>query len=400
MIEYLSEYFLNVIDFICFLALYHILENEKINKKKFIIGVIVCALLQYFIEKIDLSRFLLSIRDSAFIVLSLLVYLKKYKIQDIMNAFAINATFSVSISLFMTFAKIINIDIARTLSFGLYRFCFSIILKIYMALFMWLFIRQLKKLQVYMTQKSYYIFLACFSLCILTGATIMQLSVGNENYTNIMFVLTFVALISIYITIDYITAIYRKYNSNKMDDILNVEEEQINEIIKEQNRTLELIHDTKNLFIDIENLIDLNQLNKTKDLIKKWYYLYGTSYVTKICHNSYIDVILRQKIEYYQNIHFNLKIQVPENIPMKNRDLLSVLMLLLNYFCENVKNELDISICGNHNELSICMKGMCHKILTENSVEYQNINMIVEKYNGNIVLIQKKDFECRIMLFF
>lgn len=400
MIEYLSEYFLNVIDFICFLALYHILENEKINKKKFIIGVIVCALLQYFIEKIDLSRFLLSIRDSAFIVLSLLVYLKKYKIQDIMNAFAINATFSVSISLFMTFAKIINIDIARTLSFGLYRFCFSIILKIYMALFMWLFIRQLKKLQVYMTQKSYYIFLACFSLCILTGATIMQLSVENENYTNIMFVLTFVALISIYITIDYITAIYRKYNSNKMDDILNVEEEQINEIIKEQNRTLELIHDTKNLFIDIENLIDLNQLNKTKDLIKKWYYLYGTSYVTKICHNSYIDVILRQKIEYYQNIHFNLKIQVPENIPMKNRDLLSVLMLLLNYFCENVKNELDISICGNHNELSICMKGMCHKILTENSVEYQNINMIVEKYNGNIGLIQKKDFECRIMLFF
>ena len=67
---------------------------------------------------------------------------------------------------------------------------------------------------------------------------------------------------------------------------------------------------------------------------------------------------------------------------------------------ENATALGDMALADDVHELSICMKGMCHKILTENSVEYQNINMIVEKYNGNIVLIQNKDFECRIMLFF
>lgn len=402
MIEFLSEYCLNTIDVTCFLAMYHLLESEKINKKKFILGVIVYALLQYFIERIELSRFLLTIRDSAFIIISLLLYLKKFKIQDIMNAFAVNATFSVSISLFMTFAKIIHIDIARTLSFGLYRFCFSIILKIFVILFMWLFIRQLKKLQVYMTQKGYYIFLGCFSLCILLGATIMQLSVEDDNYANVMFALVFIALISIYISMDYITAIHRKYNSDKLNEILDVEEEQINEIIKQQNKTLKLIHDTKNLFIDIENSIDQNQLLEAKSFIKNWYLTYNSSYVVPICRNSYIDVILRKKIEYYQNIRFNLKIQAPENIPMKNRDLLSILMLLLNYFCENVKDQLDINIRGNNNELSICMKGQIKNdnYLSVNSLEYQNMILIVEKYNGNINIIHQIDLECRIILFF
>ena len=400
MIEFLSEFCLHIIDFICFLYMYHILENEKINKKKFIGGVLVFALFWHVIEMMDASRVLLTIWNDVFIILSLLVYMKKFKVQDIMNAFTIDAVFRVSVSLFMALGEIIHMDIAYTNSLGLYQFCFFIVLKILMVIFMWLFIRQFKKLQINMTMKSYNIFIGSYLICILIGTTIMQLSKNNDVYVKVMFTLLLIALFSFYFAVEYITIIIRKYQTMKMEEIMDIEEKQINEMIEEQKKTMKFIHDTKNLFIDIESSIDQNQLIEAKDLIKNWYYLYGTSYVTKICRNSYIEVILRQKIEYYQNIHFNLKIQVPENIPMKNRDLLSVLMLLLNYFCENVKNELDISICGNHNELSICMKGMCHKILTENSVEYQNIQMIVEKYNGNIVLIQNKDFECRIMLFF
>ena len=80
MIEFLSEFCLHIIDFICFLYMYHILENEKINKKKFIGGVLVFALFWHVIEMMDASRVLLTIWNDVFIILSLLVYMKKFKV--------------------------------------------------------------------------------------------------------------------------------------------------------------------------------------------------------------------------------------------------------------------------------------------------------------------------------
>ena len=167
MIEFLSEFCLHIIDFICFLYMYHILENEKINKKKFIGGVLVFALFWHVIEMMDASRVLLTIWNDVFIILSLLVYMKKFKVQDIMNAFTIDAVFRVSVSLFMALGEIIHMDIAYTNSLGLYQFCFFIVLKILMVIFMWLFIRQFKKLQINMTMKSYNIFIGSYLICIL-----------------------------------------------------------------------------------------------------------------------------------------------------------------------------------------------------------------------------------------
>ena len=167
------------------------------------------------------------------------------------------------------------------------------------------------------------------------------------------------------------------------------------------------MHDTKNQILEIDMMVEQNRIDQIRPFIKEWQKYFFTGFHTPVCLNVYIDHILRCKIEEYPDIQFDLKLQIPEYIPMNTSDLISLFTILIDYSCriqmKNHQSVYRLEICVKDHELEIYEKySFDHNFKLNYELEFKNkfIKNIVNKYQGNINQISTGDtVEQSILLF-
>ena len=131
-----------------------------------------------------------------------------------------------------------------------------------------------------------------------------------------------------------------------------------------------------------------------------------------ISGNLFIDAILRQKMNEYQDIEFLLDIQVTKDCVIDGKYIISLLSNIIDNACEELRRiketDFNLQINGNQSQMMIKAQNKCRndidlktdKDKLEHGYGLKIIHEIAHKYDGN-VLIDVKDgfFDIRVLLF-
>ena len=131
-----------------------------------------------------------------------------------------------------------------------------------------------------------------------------------------------------------------------------------------------------------------------------------------ISGNLFIDAILRQKMNEYQDIEFHLDIQVTKDCVIDGKYIISLLSNIIDNACEELRRikeiDFNLQINGNQSQMMIKAQNKCRSDINFNTDKDKHehgyglkiIHEIAHKYDGN-VLIDVKDgfFDIRVLLF-
>lgn len=399
MIEIIVEYLFSFVDYAWLLFLFHKVEGLSIHKRKFLFAVFCMALLQNISELLTYPRMISVIKDNLFITCFLICYAKNLRMTTVFHAITINSLFVLSLTLGVTLAQLFGIYKPLALMFSMYRIVFTIGLKLFMLVFMMMVVNQLKKLKLVLQEKTYKMYLLCMVVCTILAAIVLQLSELGSQFGKLMLVLILFACFIYYTALNAVIVIQKNHDLKMYHQLIDIEETQIKQIMQDQKAAKELMHDTKNMFIKIRDLSKQGQYHKIIQNLDEWEEKYYSLSNVPVCLNPFIDAILQQKLVQYPNINFQFKIQIPEELWIDQKDLLTLLIYLFDVLCEKEKpQEIMFSIQGNENELSIIMECRRENLIKEN-FQLQYINEIVEKYHGVMNQTLKDSYECSIFLF-
>ena len=218
-----------------------------------------------------------------------------------------------------------------------------------------------------------------------------------------MVILIGIACLILYILINYSILMKKNYDVELYKKMSDLTENQMQNFIIEQKETRKLIHDTKNMFLDIYIDLDHQSYDLAKEKVQK--YLYESSSMSYQMKSAYVylDTVIRQKENKYPDCEIILIQNIPENISINSKDMVMVLTLLLDEICPNIlEKQLELKIQWNGNELSIRARGTVKNpqaVLQSGSFNYDFFQNIVSKYEGDLQIHHSENFECLILLF-
>lgn len=402
MIEIICEYVFSVIDYTYILLAFLLLEGKEIKLKKNIMPIIVIALIQQITEIIELPVFIISLKDGILIILFLLANERSFKKITFLHALMIDSLFALFLTLGITIATLCSIDIIKTFEFGLYRLYFVLVLKVFVCSCLIMSVIQFKKIRILISQKNYSIFISCLIICEIITSLILQFSTHTQMK---LFMVIFIGIagLILYILINYSILMKKNYDVELYKKMSELTENQMQDFIIEQKETRKLIHDTKNTFLDIYIDLEHQSYDLAKEKVKKYLYESSSlSYQIKSA-NVYIDTVVRQKEKKYPDCEIILIQNIPENILIDSKDMIMVLILLLDEICPNIiSKQLELKIQWNGNELSIRARGKVKNpksVLQSGSFNYDLFWNIVNKYEGDLQIQHSEKFECLILLF-
>lgn len=403
----MSEYLFSIIDYCYILLFFHLLTNKKIEKVKFIISVLMISSIQYLSEFVELPRIYASLKDNLLIMLFLISYSKKVDYKNIVNAFIIDTLFFFTLSLCITIANLLRIDLQLSLEPGIFRLIFTLVLKSIMILLMWLEVVQIKKTEVLVERKSFVIIIICLGVSAFISSCILQLSEENDKYLFLMILYETVFFVLLCFVLYYRIILKKKYDMSIFKELIIMAENNIDQIGNQQQEIQKLIHDTKNQLLEIEMMINQNEIEKIKPYIRQWQISYYTSYRTPICLNIYINNILQSKMDEFYDIAFHLTINVPVSIDMKTTDLISFLTILISRSCNLLRKNkqfdyyLEIRYFDNELEIyehfPVCLVKEPEYI---NKFKDDYLKSIIERYNGDVAVSVNQEYRQSILMFF
>ena len=181
-------------------------------------------------------------------------------------------------------------------------------------------------------------------------------------------------------------------------------------------------HDLNNHLISVESYLRMQDISSALEYIGKMKkYNGGTEEIYSKTGNSVIDSILNLKLHEatINDIHVELKVQIPEQLDIDSFDLTIILCNLLDNAIEatqklNSEKEINISLIYDRRRLIISventyignLKKKKEQLFTSKEDEYthgvglKNVGMIVEKYKGTVDISYDDDwFKIYIMLY-
>lgn len=389
MVENVLEYLFSLIDYGCLLFFFHYLNYEKINRMKFIIAIFLMSLVQFLSEFWLLPRYIISIKDFILIFSFFIIYTKYRNARTVLNALIINVLFIFILTLCINVANVIFVDIHMTLVFGIYRIFFTLTIKVLIFMLMYFCLSQLRKLEFDISDKSFRITALFLCLSGFLAAYILQLSEYNREQLFLMVLIEIIVFTLFCFSLTYNMLMRKNYYNLMFQKLILMTESHIEQISNEHKQIEKLIHDTKNQILEMDMLIQQNEKDKAHQYIENWLRNFVYSHEVALCLNVYIDSVLRQKMKDYPMIEFHLKLQIPENIPMKTTDLLSIITIIVEQSCNVIKNSANkiyhLEIKGNEYELSFIERYETNGIFLKKDVFKESyIKELFQKYDGDI----------------
>lgn len=408
--EWAVEFGFSIIDYTYLLYFYHMLIDKKWEWKKAMIGILCISMIQFGKDMLFSFGTFSYIIDVFLVTGFLFLYAKSYNLSYYFYALLIDIIFNFSITFFVSIAIRLGIDISQTLIFGYVRIVFAMLLKSFILLVLWLSVKFLVKHRI-QDMKTETITVAITVVTLVIFNYLLGSAKDNTEILLYTVLLTLVMITNFYIFYRYSIFIKSQSEAEIINQSINITSDYVTKLQKEQENIRKIRHDMKNqltvlsiLLIDGKTQEAENILHKLCDSVD--------SVKGSISGNLFIDAILRQKMNEYQDIEFHLDIQVTKDCVIDGKYIISLLSNIIDNACEELRRiketEFTLQINGNQSQMMIKAQNKCRDDINFNTDKDKHehgyglkiIHEIAHKYNGNVLIDLKNGFfDIRVLLF-
>ena len=407
--EWAVEFGFSVIDYTYLLYFYHMLIDKKWEWKKAILGILLISILQFCKDEILFFDMWANIVDTIIITGFLFLNSKQYLLDYYFYALLIDNIFSFSITIFVSVAIKMGIDVSQTLVFGYERIIFVILLKIFVFFVLWCAVKFLVKHRI-QDMKTETITVAITAVTLIIFNYLLGTTQDNAEILLYTVLLTLVMITNFYIFYRYSIFIKSQSEAEIINQSINITSDYVTKLQKEQENIRKIRHDMKNQLTVLSILLTDGKTQEAENILHKLCDSVD-SVKGSISGNLFIDAILRQKMNEYQDIEFHLDIQVTKDCVIDGKYIISLLSNIIDNACEELRRiketEFTLQINGNQSQMMIKAQNKCRSDINFNTDKDKNehgyglkiIHEIAHKYDGN-VLIDVKDgfFDIRVLL--
>ncbi len=409
--EWAVEFGFSVMDYTYLLYFYHMLIDKKWEWKKAIIGILCIAMIQFGKDMLFSFGTFSYIIDVFLVTGFLFLYAKSYNLSYYFYALLIDIIFNFSITFFVSIAIRLGIDISQTLIFGYVRIVFAMLLKAFILLVLWLSVKFLVKHRI-QDMKTETITVAITVVTLVIFNYLLGSAKDNTEILLYTVLLTLVMITNFYIFYRYSIFIKSQSEAEIINQSINITSDYVTKLQKEQENIRKIRHDMKNQLTVLSILLTDGKTQEAEDILHKLCDSVDSA-KGSISGNLFIDAILRQKMNEYQDIEFHLDIQVTKDCVIDGKYIISLLSNIIDNACEELRRiketDFNLQINGNQSQMMIKAQNKCRddidlktdKDKHEHGYGLKIIHEIAHKYDGN-VLIDVKDgfFDIRVLLFF
>ena len=409
--EWAVEFGFSVIDYTYLLYFYHMLIDKKWKWKNAMIGILCISTIQFGKDMLFSFGSFSYIIDVFLVTGFLFLYAKSFNLGYYFYALLIDIIFNFSITFFVSIAIRLGIDISQTLIFGYVRIVFAMLLKAFILSVLWLSIKFLVKHRI-QDMKTETITVAITVVTLIIFNYLLGSAKDNTEILLYTVLLTLVMITNFYIFYRYSMFIKSQSETEIINQSINITSDYVTKLQKEQENIRKIRHDMKNQLSVLSILLTDGKTQEAEDILHKLCDSVDSDKAS-ISGNLFIDAILRQKMNEYQDIDFHLDIQVTKDCVIDGKYIISLLSNIIDNACEELRRiketDFNLQINGNQSQMMIKAQNKCRndidlktdKDKLEHGYGLKIIHEIAHKYDGN-VLIDVKDgiFDIRVLLFF
>lgn len=410
MIEMLFEYTLSVIDYSYLLFFYLRLINKKWEWKKAVPAILGIAVIQFVKDSyLDFGSISLLV-DCVIVTIFLFLNSKTLKLYEFLYALMLYSIFCASIIFFVSCAIELNYDVASTWVFGFERYVFTFMVKCFTIILFTLIYKPVMKFHDVMENNTENIMVFIMSFILIVYSYVFGQSQNNSSIFMYTVLISIVMMGVLYLFYRY--CLLMKQHSDEMiiQHTMNITSDYVKRLEDEHNQVRKIRHDIRNQLSALTFLIEQQKYEKAKGILERLSNDLETKRVS-LSGNVYVDAVLRQKMNEYKDIKFNIDIQLSDDVQIDGNDIISLLSNIIDNSCEELKrihhNEFTLVVKGNSSQIRIYEENLCRrnndlqtdKNSTQHGFGLKIIKEIVRKYGGNIDIVIEKDvFRIAILL--
>ena len=408
--EWAVEFGFSVIDYTYLLYFYHMLIDKKWEWKKAMIGILCIAMIQFGKDMLFSFGTFSYIIDVFLVTGFLFLYAKSYNLSYYFYALLIDIIFNFSITFFVSIAIRLGIDISQILLFGYVRIVFAMLLKSFILLVLWLSVKFLVKHRI-QDMKTETITVAITVVTLVIFNYLLGSAKDNTEILLYTVLLTLVMITNFYIFYRYSIFIKSQSEAEIINQSINITSDYVTKLQKEQENIRKIRHDMKNQLTVLSILLTDGKTQEAENILHKLCDSVD-SVKGSISGNLFIDAILRQKMNEYQDIEFHLDIQVTKDCIIDGKYIISLLSNIIDNACEELRRiketEFTLQINGNQSQIMIKAQNKCRddidlktdKDKHEHGYGLKIIHEIAHKYDGKVLIDVKDGFiDIRMLLF-
>lgn len=407
MIEFIVEYSLSFIDFLFLIFYFSKLIEKRIEIFKYLLFVAVAAGAQCILDiYIPLNGFK-SIYDPIYLMFVLIIYSGKVSIYNILNAVMLNCIFVFCVVFINVISKVLYIDIEKTLVFGLYRIIYAFAMKIIIIGVLYFLIQPLISIKKSIDKATAIYFTIAVSVSSYILSFIYKDSLNHKDTLHFTLLFTLFLSILYFLIVKYSISLKKNADYAFIENSINMTMAQVDNIEKEQIEIRQIKHDYKNELLILGELMKNKEYEKIESYIAKQTNEINDFKSKNISGNLYVDAILNQKINQYNDIEFDMDIQISKTLKVDNRDMVSLLSNIIDNACEELmridEHKLKLKMYENKQVLTIIEVNKCRKnnnLITDKGKEHgyglRIVKGIVDKYEGEMETIINDDFTIKI----
>lgn len=409
--EWAVEFGFSVMDYTYLLYFYHMLIDKKWEWKKAMIGILCIAMIQFGKDMLFSFGTFSYIIDVFLVTGFLFLYAKSYNLSYYFYALLIDIIFNFSITFFVSIAIRLGIDISQTLLFGYVRIVFAMLLKSFILLVLWLSVKFLVKHRI-QDMKTETITVAITVVTLVIFNYLLGSAKDNTEILLYTVLLTLVMITNFYIFYRYSIFIKSQSEAEIINQSINITSDYVTKLQKEQENIRKIRHDMKNQLTVLSILLTDGKTQEAEDILHKLCDSVDSA-KGSISGNLFIDAILRQKMNEYQDIEFHLDIQVTKDCVIDGKYIISLLSNIIDNACEELRRiketHFTLQINGNQSQMMIKAQNKCRSDINFNTDKDKHehgyglkiIHEIAHKYDGNVLIDMKNEyFDIRVLLFF
>lgn len=409
--EWVVEFIFSFIDYTYLLYFYHKLIEKKWDFKKAMIGVLFISVVQFGKDLMFSFGTYSYLIDVFLVTIFLFVYSKQYTLNYCFYSLLIDATFNFSITIFVSLAIELGINISQTLIFGYERIVFALCLKVFVISVLWLTVKFFVKHHV-QDMKTERITVAITVITIFIFNYLLGAAKDNTEILLYTVLLTLVMITNFSIFYRYSRFIQSQSEAKIIKKSIDITSDYVTKLQKEQENIQKVRHDMKNQLSVLSILLNDGKIQEAENILSALCDSVDST-KTSISGNIFIDAILRQKMNEYQDIKFNLDIQVTKDCVVDGKYIISLLANIIDNACEELRrineSEFTLDIKGTQSQMLIVEQNKCRESIDfktdkdnfEHGYGLKIMKEIVNYYDGNMITkVENGTFEIRVLLLF
>lgn len=393
MTEEIFEFLSSAVDSTYLLYFYVKLIGEGWNFKKASLAIVLITCVQY-IKEIFFGFDNISILIDCLIVIAFLsIYIKQKNFKNFVFAMIFNSIFGISVLMFASIAVFIGVDVGATLSYGIERIIFTILIKAFTVTCFLLLYRPLRFLYVSLTSTIEYLLVFIIASLEVLLAYVLSFVEDNQGVLHFTLLLLNVAIFIFFLIYRYSALLKKKAELEVIQYSMKITADHVEKVEREHEEIRKIRHDIKNQLLTIQYLLEEKKYEEASQSIQAITERLNV-HKASISNNVYIDAILRQKMMEFSDIDFQLSLSISDDFKMDGSDLISLLTNIIDNACEELhriqKTSFELKIIADKHNLMIKEENECrreNKLVTDKDKKHHGYGLkimeeIVHRYNG------------------